>query len=94
MYTTLIKIGNVNVKEDGKLEVNFHSPYLTLFGPKGVVGRSIAIHEKPIEYNHFPDIYGVPIIPTVNAEPFQQEEESVGAVVSCGIITITDNNVS
>ncbi|XP_037040934.1 superoxide dismutase [Cu-Zn] [Bradysia coprophila] len=87
-----ILIGNVEVKEGGKLEITFHSPYLTLFGPKGIVGRSIVIHEKPIEFNRFPDIYGIPITPTVNGAPFQAEEQSVGAVLACGIITITDNS--
>lgn len=85
------QIGNVEVKEGGKLEITFHSPYLTLFGPKGIVGRSIVIHEKPIEFNRFPDIYGIPITPTVNGVQYQPEEQNVGAALACGIITITDN---
>lgn len=72
------------------MEITFHSPYLTLFGPRGIVGRSIVIHEKPIEFNRFPDIYGIPITPTVNGV-HQAEEQNVGAVLACGIITITDN---
>lgn len=86
------QIGNVEVKDDGKLEINFHSPYLTLFGPsKGIIGRSIVIHEKPIEYNRFPDIRGYPIVPTLNDQSVQAEEMAVGAPVACGIVTITDN---
>lgn len=78
------------MKEGGKLEITFHSPYLTLFGPKGIVGRSIVVHEKPIEFNRFPDIYGIPITPTINGP--QAEEQNVGAAIACGIITITDNS--
>lgn len=79
------------MKDDGKLEINFHSPYLSLFGPnKGIVGRSIVIHEKPIEYNRFPDIRGYPIVPTLNDQTVSDEEMSVGAPIACGIITFTD----
>lgn len=90
-FTKHIQIGNVEVKEDGKLEINFHSPYLSLFGPnKGIVGRSIVIHEKPIEYNRFPDIRGYPIVPTLNDQNMPAEEMAVGAPIACGIITFTD----
>lgn len=85
------QIGNVEVKEDGKLELNFHSPYLTLFGPnKGIIGRSIVIHEKPIEFNRFPDIRGYPVAPTLNQQQVQSEEMAVGGFVACGIITVTN----
>lgn len=84
------QIGNVEVKEDGKLELNFHSPYLALFGPnKGILGRSIVIHEKPIEFNRFPDIRGYSITPTLNQQQVQPEEMAVGGFVACGIVTIT-----
>lgn len=85
-------MGNVEIKEGGTLEITFHSPYLTLFGPaKGIIGRSIVIHEKPIEFNRFPDIQGYPITPTLNMNPQQEEEINVGNILACGIITITRN---
>lgn len=70
------------------------SPQLSFHGPNGIVGRSIAIHEKPIEFNHFPDIYAIPLVPTLNGAPFQREEENVGPIIACGIITFTDSNVA
>lgn len=82
----------MEVKEGGMLEINFRSPYLTLFGPsKGIIGRSIVIHEKPIEYNRFPDIRGYPLTPTLNDQPAQVEETAVGGIIACGIITVTNN---
>lgn len=87
----LLQIGNVEVKEDGKLELTFHSPYLSIFGSRGIVGRSIVIHEKPIEYRRFPDIYGTPVFPTLNMNQYQSEEQQTGAILACGIITVTSN---
>lgn len=70
------------------------APQLSFYGSSGIVGRSIAIHEKAIELNHFPDIYGIPLVPTINGAPFQREEENVGPIIACGIITFTDSNVA
>jgi Cu-Zn family superoxide dismutase len=40
-------IGNVEAKEDGKVDVKFHTLAVNLFGLTGVLGRSIVVHEKP-----------------------------------------------
>ncbi|XP_055619853.1 superoxide dismutase [Cu-Zn] [Toxorhynchites rutilus septentrionalis] len=78
-------IGNIDVKEDGSAVIDFHSPYINLFGYAGIVGRSIVIHEKPSEIYRFPDLS------INNPVSFQGEEDTVGARIACGIITILDN---
>ncbi|GAB0092587.1 superoxide dismutase [Sergentomyia squamirostris] len=83
-------IGNIEAKEDGSASVEFASPYLSLCGPNGIIGRSIVIHEKPIEYNRFPDIAAPPTESQEdNPTPPQTEEQRVGGIVACGVITIT-----
>lgn len=47
------------------------------------------IHEKAIEYNRFPDIYGIPA--GAESISYQSEEASVGNILACGVITITEN---
>lgn len=83
------KIGNVDVREGGAIDLSFYSSQVTLFGPRGIIGRSIAIHEKPIEYNRFPDIYGIPA--GEESISYQSEEAAVGNILACGVITITEN---
>ncbi|XP_049542393.1 superoxide dismutase [Cu-Zn] [Anopheles darlingi] len=78
-------IGNIEVKEDGNAVLDFHSPYINLFGLAGIVGRSIVIHEKPSEVYRFPNLS------VNNPVSFQSEEDTVGARIACGIITILDN---
>ncbi|XP_058461777.1 superoxide dismutase [Cu-Zn] [Malaya genurostris] len=78
-------IGNMEVKEDGNAMIDFHSPYINLFGFAGIVGRSIVIHEKASEIYRFPDLS------INNPVSFQSEEDTVGARIACGIITILDN---
>lgn len=63
-----------------------------MFGTRGIVGRSIVIHEKPIEFTRSPDIYGVPLAnQAIQPVSYQTEEASVGAVLACGIISIVEN---
>ncbi|XP_055707337.1 superoxide dismutase [Cu-Zn] [Phlebotomus papatasi] len=83
-------IGNIEAKEDGTASVEFASPYLSLCGPNGIIGRSLVIHEKPIEYNRFPDI-ATPPSESQEDNPTlpQTEEQKVGNIVACGVISIT-----
>ncbi|XP_059614693.1 superoxide dismutase [Cu-Zn] isoform X2 [Phlebotomus argentipes] len=83
-------IGNIEAKEDGSASVEFASPYLSLCGPNGIIGRSLVVHEKPIEYNRFPDI-ATPPSESQEDNPTlpQTEEQKVGAIIACGVITIT-----
>ncbi|KAL9891257.1 sodesque isoform 1-T1 [Glossina fuscipes fuscipes] len=80
-------LGNVNAKEDGSVSVAFISPFLNLFGFHGIVGRSIIIHEKPIDLN---TILNAEIISSglPDALASQNEEKSVGAAIACGVITV------
>uniref|UniRef100_A0A182MPB7 superoxide dismutase n=1 Tax=Anopheles culicifacies TaxID=139723 RepID=A0A182MPB7_9DIPT len=78
-------IGNIEVKDDGNAMIDFHSPYINLFGFAGIVGRSIVIHEKPSEIYRFPDLS------INNPISFQGEEDTVGSRIACGLITILDN---
>uniref|UniRef100_A0A1A9UN90 superoxide dismutase n=1 Tax=Glossina austeni TaxID=7395 RepID=A0A1A9UN90_GLOAU len=80
-------LGNVNAKEDGSVSVAFVSPFLNLFGFHGIVGRSIIIHEKPIDLN---TILNAEIISSAlpDALASQNEEKSVGAAIACGIISV------
>lgn len=87
-----VQIGNIDVPDSGNVDISFYSSYVTLFGHRGIVGRSVVVHEKPIEFNRTPDLYGVPIgQPTINPVSYQTEEMAVGTTLACGIITITDN---
>lgn len=86
------QIGNIDVPESGSLDLSFYSSNIHLFGHRGIIGRSIVIHEKPIEFTQSPDIYGVPVA-TQAIQPisYQTEEMAVGAHLACGIISIVDN---
>lgn len=78
--------------ESGSLDLSFYSSNIQIFGHRGIVGRSIVIHEKPIELSRSPDIYGVPIA-TQSILPisYQTEEMAVGAHLACGVISIVEN---
>lgn len=74
------------------LDLSFYSSHIQLFGHRGILGRSIVIHEKPIEFTRSPDIYGVPIATqAIQPVSYQTEEMAVGNIIACGIITIVDN---
>lgn len=83
------QVGNAETKGDGNLEFEFQSPYLNLGGPNSIIGRSIVFHEKPIQYNVFPNIQPSPTDQQQDypVQP-QTEEQKVGAIVACGMITI------
>lgn len=88
----IYQIGNIDVPESGNLDLSFFSPHIQLFGHRGIIGRSIVIHEKPLELNRSPDIYGVPVAEqAIQPVSYQTEEMSVGSVLACGIITIVEN---
>uniref|UniRef100_A0A1A9W8A6 superoxide dismutase n=1 Tax=Glossina brevipalpis TaxID=37001 RepID=A0A1A9W8A6_9MUSC len=80
-------LGNVDAKEDGSISIAFISAFLNLFGFHGIVGRSIVIHEKPIDLN---TVLNAEIISSTLPDVFasQNEEKSVGAAIACGIISI------
>lgn len=72
--------------------MSFFSSHIQLFNHRGIVGRSIVIHDKPIEFNRSPDIYGVPVADrAIQPVSYQTEEMSVGTVLACGIISIVNN---
>lgn len=74
------------------MDLSFYSQYIQLFGIRGVVGRAIVIHEKPIAFTQSPDIYGIPVAnQAIQPVSYQTEEMAVGGTVACGIITIVDN---
>ena len=80
-----LQIGNIEVKDDGTAKIDFPSPYVSVFGFTGIVGRSVVIHEKPSEIYRFPDLFGQSPL------SYQTEEDTVGSRIACGIITIIDN---
>ncbi|KAM7360617.1 sodesque isoform 2-T2 [Cochliomyia hominivorax] len=83
-------LGNIDVKEGGEVNVAFISVYLTLFGYNGIIGRSIVIHEKPIDLNTAlnADIFSSSLHAISDAQAFQNEENSVGEIIACGVISI------
>ncbi|XP_050317586.1 superoxide dismutase [Cu-Zn] [Bactrocera neohumeralis] len=84
-------IGNVDTKEDGSISSAFRSSYLNLFGFNGIVGRSIVIHEKPIDVNIAlnAEVFSSSLQSMSDALAYQNEENSVGPAIACGIISIT-----
>lgn len=85
-----MQLGNIDVKEGGEVNVAFISVYLTLFGYNGIIGRSIVIHEKPIDLNTAlnADIFSSSLHAIPDTQAFQNEENSVGEVIACGVISI------
>lgn len=91
-FLVFLQIGNIDVPESGSLDLSFFSPHIRMFGDRGIVGRSIVIHERPIEFTRSPDIYGVPVAnQAIQPVSYQTEETSVGATLACGIISIVQN---
>ncbi|XP_067619921.1 superoxide dismutase [Cu-Zn] [Eurosta solidaginis] len=86
-------IGNVDVKDDGSISAAFRSIYLTLFGYNGIIGRSIVIHEKPIDLNIAlnAEVFSSSLQSMPDALAYQNEENYVGPVIACGVISITSN---
>ncbi|XP_075145574.1 sodesque isoform X2 [Haematobia irritans] len=83
-------LGNIDVKENGEVSVGFISIYLTLFGYNGIIGRSVVIHERPIDLNSAlnAEVFSSPLHAIPDAQAYQNEENSVGAAIACGIISI------
>ncbi|XP_065354976.1 superoxide dismutase [Cu-Zn] 5 [Calliphora vicina] len=83
-------LGNIEAKEGGEVNVAFISIYLTLFGYNGIIGRSIVIHEKPIDLNTAlnADIFSSALHAIPNPQAYQNEENSVGEIIACGVISI------
>lgn len=72
------------------MNVAFISVYLTLFGYNGIIGRSIVIHEQPIDLNNVlnADIFSSALHVAHDVNAYQNEENSVGAIIACGVISI------
>ncbi|XP_055837201.1 superoxide dismutase [Cu-Zn] [Episyrphus balteatus] len=87
-------IGNVDTKDDGTISSVFLSSYLTLFGIHGIIGRSIVIHSKPIDINNSlnAEVFSSSLQALPDAVAFQNEENSVGPAIACGVISITSSN--
>lgn len=88
-------LGNIEVKADGKILTSFLSTFITLFGFNGIIGRSIVVHEKPIDLNSSlnAEVFSIPLYQQINEVPTQTEESLVGNPIACGIISITNNLV-
>uniref|UniRef100_A0A0A1XRR5 superoxide dismutase n=1 Tax=Zeugodacus cucurbitae TaxID=28588 RepID=A0A0A1XRR5_ZEUCU len=86
-------IGNVDTKEDGSISSVFRSPYLNLFGFNGIVGRAIVIHEKPIDINIAlnAEVFSSSLQSMSDALAYQNEENSVGPAIACGVISTTSS---
>ena len=72
------------------MNVAFISVYLTMFGYNGIIGRSIVIHEQPIDLNNVlnADIFSTTLHAVHDVQAYQNEEKSVGEIIACGIISI------
>ncbi|XP_055387620.1 superoxide dismutase [Cu-Zn] [Condylostylus longicornis] len=79
-------IGNVEAKDDGAILSTFSTPFISIFGVNGILGRSVVIHEKPIEVNSR-------ISPYFASPSFsvQSEEKEVGIALACGSIIFANN---
>ncbi|XP_061393360.1 superoxide dismutase [Cu-Zn] [Musca vetustissima] len=89
-------LGNIEVKEGGEVNVAFISIYLTLFGYNGIIGRSVVIHEKPIDINSAlnAEVFSSPLHPIPDVQQvYQNEENSVGESIACGIISIMNSPI-
>ncbi|XP_053947491.1 superoxide dismutase [Cu-Zn] [Anastrepha ludens] len=84
-------IGNIETKEDGSISAAFRSVYLNLFGFNGIIGRSIVVHEKPIDLNTAlnAEVFSSSLQALPDPLAYQNEENSVGPAIACGVISIT-----
>lgn len=88
------KIGNIEANQEGGVSLQFYSPYVRLFDLTGIVGRAIVIHEKESNYDKYPTVFSPPILNGYDdIGSYQRDEDAVGPILACGIITITNNIV-
>ncbi|BFF88791.1 superoxide dismutase [Drosophila madeirensis] len=89
-------LGNVDAKDDGSISANFQSIYIQLFGFNGIVGRSIVIHSKAIDLNTAlnAEVFSSSLQAMPNALAFQNEENSVGPPIACGVISLMSTAVA
>ncbi|EDV42916.1 uncharacterized protein Dana_GF16781, isoform A [Drosophila ananassae] len=89
-------LGNVDTKDDGSISAVFQSIYLQLFGFNGIVGRSIVIHSKAIDLNTAlnAEVFSSSLQPMPNALAYQNEENSLGAPIACGVISLMSTAAS
>lgn len=86
-------LGNIEVKPDETITTSFLSTFITLFGFNGIIGRSIVIHDKPIDINTSlnAEVFSIPLHQAILNAPLQTEEFLRGTPIACGIISITNN---
>ncbi|XP_032577163.1 superoxide dismutase [Cu-Zn], chloroplastic isoform X2 [Drosophila sechellia] len=89
-------LGNVDTKDDGSISAVFQSIYLQLFGINGIVGRSIVIHSKAIDLNTAlnAEVFSSSLQAMPNPVAYQNEENSLGAAIACGVISIMSTAAS
>lgn len=63
--------------------------YLSLFGYSGIIGRSVVVHKKPLDFNNLLNADAMPSLPNISY--IQYEEKTLGEVIACGIISIMEN---
>ncbi|EDW34027.1 GL21798 [Drosophila persimilis] len=83
-------LGNVDAKDDGSISAVFQSIYIQLFGFNGIVGRAIVIHSKAIDLNTAlnAEVFSSSLQAMPNALAYQNEENSVGPPIACGVISL------
>ncbi|KAL5289969.1 CUSOD1 family protein [Megaselia abdita] len=88
-------LGNIQVQPGGKISTTFLSNFITLFGFNGIIGRSIVIHEGPIDINTSlnNEVFSIPLHQSIKNIQYQTEESQSEAPIACGIISITKNVV-
>uniref|UniRef100_A0A336M0B2 superoxide dismutase n=1 Tax=Culicoides sonorensis TaxID=179676 RepID=A0A336M0B2_CULSO len=85
-------IGNIEATQEGTVSLQFYSPYVRLFDLTGIVGRSIVIHEKASNYDKYPTVFSPPVVNGFDdPASYQRDEDAVGPILACGIISITNN---
>ncbi|KAH8383777.1 hypothetical protein KR009_010462 [Drosophila setifemur] len=89
-------LGNVDTKDDGSINAVFQSIYIQLFGLNGIMGRSIVIHSKAIDLNTAlnAEVFSSSLQPMPNAMAYQNEENSVGPAIACGVISLMSTAAS
>nr|XP_016996624.2 superoxide dismutase [Cu-Zn], chloroplastic [Drosophila takahashii] len=89
-------LGNVDTKDDGSISAVFQSIYLQLFGINGIVGRSIVIHSKAIDLNTAlnAEVFSSSLQVMPNPLAYQNEENSVGPAIACGVISLMSTTAS
>lgn len=86
----------MDTKDDGSISAVFQSIYLQLFGFNGIVGRSIVIHSKAIDLNTAlnAEVFSSSLQPMPNALAYQNEENSLGPSIACGVISLMSTAAS